>query len=224
MTGVDAIPATIRTIVIDDHEVVRQGVAAMLAATGDIVVCGQGGSVAEAVEVAVATRPDVVVMDVRLLDGSGIEATREIRARCPETKVIMLTSFSDEEALLASILAGASGYVLKQIRGSDLVGAIRHVAAGRSLLDPNVTSGLFDRLRRTSGEMKDQRLASLTSREERILTLVAQGRTNREIAEEVGVAEKTVKNSISQILTKLQVARRSEAAAYLTRHTRTPGS
>ena len=215
---------TIRTVVIDDHEVVRQGVVAMLAAAGDIVVCGQGGTVAEAIEVAVATRPDVVVMDVRLLDGSGIEATREIRARCPDTKVIMLTSFSDEEAMLASILAGASGYVLKQIRGSDLAGAIRHVAAGRSLLDPSLTTGLFDRLRRTSDSMKDERLASLSRREEQILALVARGRTNREIAEDVHLAEKTVKNAISQILTKLQVARRSEAAAYLTRHTTTPGS
>jgi two-component system response regulator DevR len=224
MTSGDSSPVAIRTVLIDDHEVVRQGVATMLEATGDIVVVGQGGTVAEAIEVALATKPDVVVMDVRLLDGSGIEATREIRARCPNTKVIMLTSFSDEDAMLASIVAGASGYVLKQIRGSDLVGAIRHVAAGRSLLDPNVTAALFDRLRQNSANLKDQRLASLTSREEQILELVARGKTNREIADEVGVAEKTVKNSISQILTKLQVARRSEAAAYLTRHTRTPGS
>lgn len=224
MTSGEPSTATIRTVVIDDHEVVRQGVATMLGGAGDIVVCGQGGTVAEAIEVAVATRPDVVVMDVRLLDGSGIEATREIRARCPDTKVIMLTSFSDEEAMLASILAGAAGYVLKQIRGSDLVGAIRHVAAGRSLLDPSLTSGLFERLRQTSSDMKDKRLASLTSREEQILALIARGMTNREIGEKVGVAEKTVKNSISQILTKLQVARRSEAAAYLTRHTRDPGS
>jgi len=210
---------TIRTVVIDDHEVVREGVSALLTAADDIVVCGQGGSVVEAVEVAVATRPDVVLMDLRLLDGSGIEATREIRARCPNTKVIMLTSFSDEEALLAAIMAGASGYVLKQIRGSDLVGAIRHVAAGHSMLDPNVTSALFERLRKASAALKDEKLASLSAREEQILTLVARGLTNREIAHDVNVAEKTVKNAISKILTKLQVGRRSEAAAYLIRHT-----
>ncbi|MFN2606544.1 MAG: response regulator [Acidimicrobiales bacterium] len=216
--------ASIRAIVIDDHEVVREGVASLLAAAGDIVVCGQGGRVTEAVSLAVATRPDVVLMDLRLLDGSGIEATREIRARCPDTKVVMLTSFSDEDALLASIMAGASGYVLKQVRGQDLVGAVRHVAAGRSLLDPHVTSALFERLRKAGTTLRDQKLASLSSREEQILTMVAQGRTNREIAEEVGVAEKTVKNAISLILTKLQVARRSEAAAYLTRHTTLPGA
>lgn len=215
---------TIRTVVIDDHEVVRQGVAAMLEATSDIVVCGQGSTVVEAIEVVLATRPDVVVMDVHLLDGSGIEATREIRARCPDTRVVMLTSFPDEDALLASIMAGASGYVLKQVRGSDLVGAVRHVAAGRSLLDPHVTSALFERLRKTGSTLKDQKLASLLPREERILTLVAKGRTNQEIATEVGVAEKTVKNAISQILTKLQVARRSEAAAYITRHSTLPGA
>jgi two-component system, NarL family, response regulator DevR len=216
-------PITIRTVVIDDHEVVRKGVAALLDAADDIVVCGQGATVTEAITVTLATMPDVVLMDVRLLDGSGIEATREIRARCPATKVIMLTSFSDEEALLASIMAGASGYVLKQIRGNDLVAAIRHVAAGRSLLDPNVTSGLFERLRKASA-LKDQKLASLSSREEQILTLVAQGLTNREIADELGVAEKTVKNAVSHILTKLQVAHRSAAAVYLTRHTTLPGS
>jgi DNA-binding NarL/FixJ family response regulator len=224
MHVMEGVHPTVRTLVVDDHEVVREGVAALLTAAGDISVCGQAGSVTEAVELAVATRPDVVLMDVRLTDGSGIAATRDIRARCPYTKVIMLTSFSDEDALLASIMAGASGYVLKQIRGSDLVGAVRHVAAGRSLLDPNVTSALFERLRKASTTLKDEKLASLSAREEEILTLVAQGRTNREIADDVGVSEKTVKNSISLILTKLQVARRSEAAAYLSRHTTLPGS
>jgi len=216
-------PRTIRTVVIDDHEVVRQGVAALLESAGDIVVCGEGSTVVEAIEVCEGTRPDVVLMDVRLLDGSGIEATREIRARWPRTQVIMLTSFSDEEALLAAIMAGAAGYCLKQIRGSDLVAAVRHVAAGRSLLDPNVTTALFERLRRSSASLKDEKLASLSAREDQVLNLIAKGKTNRDISDEIGVAEKTVKNSISQILTKLQVARRSEAAAYLTRYTTTPG-
>ncbi len=163
-------------------------------------------------------------MDVRLADGSGIEATREIRTRWPSTKVIMLTSFADEEALFASIMAGASGYVLKRIRRGELVDAVRRVAAGQSLLDPSLTSTLFERVRRASKTLKDEKLASLSPREEEILTLVAQGQTNREISDELKIAEKTVKNSISQILSKLQVARRSEAAAYLTRHTRLPGS
>jgi DNA-binding NarL/FixJ family response regulator len=218
MAGAD--PAVIRTVIVDDHEIVREGVATLLARAGGIVVCGEASTAQEAVEVAQATRPNVVLMDVRLAGGSGIEATREVRERCPDTKVIMLTSFPDEDALLASIMAGASGYVLKQIRGNDLVDAVRQVAAGHSLLDPAVTSGLFDRLRKASASLRDAKLASLSAREERILGLVAKGCTNREIAEAEQVAEKTVKNSISQILGKLQVTRRSEAAAYLTRHTR----
>lgn len=198
--------------------------AALLSSTGDIVVAGQAGSVQEAIDVVLAARPDVVLMDVRLVGGSGIEATREIRSRCPDTRVIMLTSFSDDDALLSSIMAGASGYVLKQVRRLDLIDAVRHVAAGDSLLDPAVTSALFDRLRKASSSLRDEKLASLSAREESILTLIAKGHTNKEIADAEGIAEKTVKNAVSQILTKLQVARRSEAAAYLTRHTTTPGS
>lgn len=213
----------IRVMVVDDHEVVRQGVAGVLAAAGDIVVCGEASGVADAVAVADATGPDVVIMDVRLVDGSGIEATREIRARRPETQVVMLTSFADDEALFASIMAGAAGYILKQVRGVDLVGAVRGVAAGQSLLDPAVTSALLERLRKGRDLVTDEKLATLSPQEERILALVAKGRTNKEIGEELHVSEKTVKNHLSHILSKLKVARRAEAAAYLTRHTRMPG-
>jgi len=212
----------VRVLVVDDHEVVREGVAALLTRSG-VVVCAEASGVAEAVEAAVATRPDVVVMDVRLADGSGIEATREIRAQNPSTAVIMLTSFADDDALFASIMAGASGYVLKQISGRELVHAIRTVAAGNSLLDPAMTTSVLDRLRQSRDLLKDEKLARLTPQEERILGLVAQGRTNREIAEEIFLAEKTVKNHLSSVLSKLEVARRAEAAAYLTRHTRPPG-
>lgn len=207
-------------MVVDDHEVVRQGVAALLGQADGIVVCGEAASAAEALEVAEVTRPDVVVMDVRLGGHSGIEATREIRARLPKTQVIMLTSFSDEDALFSSIMAGAAGYVLKQIRGNDLVGAVRSVASGQSLLDPSVTTTVLERLRQGPDLMKDEKLSRLSGQEERILTLVAQGKTNKEIGQELHVSEKTVKNHLSHILQKLGVARRAEAAAYLTRHQR----
>ncbi len=190
----------------------------------DVVVTAQAGTVREAVDEAARTRPDVVVMDVRLADGSGIEATREIRAANPDVRVLMLTSFADDEALFSSIMAGASGYVLKQVRSDDLLRAIRSVAAGDSLLDPSVTSAVLERLRKGKHLLKDEKLARLSPQEERILTLVAEGRTNRQIGEELDLAEKTVKNYVSAILSKLEVARRAEAAAYLARHTTTPGS
>ena len=210
----------LRVMLVDDHEVVRNGIRAMLEATDDIVVAGEAGTVREAVERAAAVLPDVIVMDVRLTDGSGIEATREIRAARPVTQVLMLTSFADEEALFSSIMAGASGYVLKQIHSADLVNAIRTVGAGHSLLDPAVTAGVLDRLRKGKHLLKDEKLARLSPQEERILALVADGRTNRQIGEELKLAEKTVKNYVSSILQKLEVARRAEAAAYLARHTR----
>ncbi|HEV8115443.1 MAG TPA: response regulator transcription factor [Acidimicrobiales bacterium] len=210
----------VRVMLVDDHEVVRQGVAAMLGRDDGIVVCGQASSAAEALEVATGTMPDVVVMDVRLGGDSGIETTREIRARRPATKVIMLTSYADDDAMFSSIMAGASGYVLKQIRGSDLVGAVRSVAAGQSLLDPSMTTAVLNRLRQGRDQMKDEKLARLSTQEERILTLVAQGMTNKEIGVELFISEKTVKNHVSHILQKLQMSRRSEAAAYLTRHQR----
>jgi two-component system response regulator DevR len=216
--------APLRVMLVDDHEIVRDGIKAMLDVEDDIIVTAQAGTVRDAVDEAHRTRPDVVVMDVRLADGSGIEATREIRADHPDTRVLMLTSFADDEALFASIMAGASGYVLKQVKSGDLLRAIRAVGAGDSLLDPSVTSAVLDRLRRGKHLMKDEKLARLSPQEERILTLVADGRTNKEIGDELRLAEKTVKNYVSSILSKLEVARRAEAAAYLARHTTTPGS
>lgn len=213
----------IRIMLVDDHEIVRDGVKSLIDANGDMSVVAEAGTVTDAVAQAERTRPDIVVMDVRLADGSGIEATREIRARFEKTQVLMLTSFADDEALFASIMAGASGYVLKQIRGGDLVRAIREVASGKSLLDPEVTRSVLDRLRKGK-TMRDEKLARLSPQEERILTLVAQGLTNGQIGKQLKLAEKTVKNYVSTILSKLEVARRAEAAAYLARHTTTPGS
>jgi DNA-binding NarL/FixJ family response regulator len=215
---------SLRVMLVDDHEIVRDGIRAMLDAEDDIVVASEAGSVRDAVDEAARTRPDVIVMDVRLSDGSGIEATREIRAARPETKVLMLTSFADDEALFSSIMAGASGYVLKQVKSGDLLRAIRAVGAGDSLLDPSVTNAVLDRLRKGKHLMKDEKLARLSPTEERILQLIAEGWTNRQIGDELHLAEKTVKNYVSSILSKLEVARRAEAAAYLARHTTTPGS
>ena len=214
----------LRVMLVDDHEVVRSGIRAMLQANQDISVVAEAASVHDAVQQAAAVRPDIVVMDVRLADGSGIEATREIRAQRPETKVLMLTSFADDEALFASIMAGASGYVLKQIRGGELVRAIRAVGGGQSLLDPIVTATVLDRLRKGKHLMRDEKLARLSAQEERILQMIADGHTNREIGEQLNLAEKTIKNYVSTILSKLEVARRAEAAAYLARHNTLPGS
>jgi two-component system, NarL family, response regulator DevR len=214
----------LRVMLVDDHEVVRGGIRAMLQATDDIVVTAEAASVREAIDEAARARPDVIVMDVRLTDGSGIEATRQIRADRPESKVLMLTSFADDEALFASIMAGASGYVLKQVNAAELLRAIRAVGRGESLLDPAVTTSVLDRLRKGKHLMQDEKLARLSPQEERILTAVANGKTNREIGDELHLAEKTVKNYVSSILSKLEVARRAEAAAYLARHTTTPGS
>jgi two-component system, NarL family, response regulator DevR len=210
-------------MLVDDHEVVRSGLKTLLEAAGDVRVVAEAGSVRDAIAQAERTKPDVIVMDVRLADGSGIEATREIRAQRPETKVLMLTSFADDEALFASIMAGAAGYVLKQIRGGELVRAIREVGAGKSLLDPEVTKSVLERLRKGK-TMRDEKLARLSAQEERILTLVSRGMTNGQIGQELKLAEKTVKNYVSTILSKLEVARRAEAAAYLARHTTTPGT
>jgi two-component system, NarL family, response regulator DevR len=222
MGGMSEVP--LRVMLVDDHEVVRAGIRAMLQSTDDIIVTAEAGSVREAVDEADRSRPDLVVMDVRLADGSGIEATREILAEHPGTRVIMLTSFADDEALFSSIMAGASGYVLKQVAGGELVRAIRAVGAGESLLDPAVTKSVLDRLRKGKHLMRDERLARLSPQEERILALIADGKTNKEVGEELHLAEKTVKNYVSSILSKLEVARRAEAAAYLARHTTTPGS
>lgn len=215
---------SVRILVVDDHEVVRSGLRAVLAAQEGFHVVGEAGTVEDAVAAAASLRPDVVVMDVRLADGSGIDATRDIRADRPQTRVLMLTTYADDEALFASIMAGASGYVLKQIRMGELIRAISTVAGGQSLLDPRMTTAVLDRLRKGKHLFRDERLARLSPQEERILELVADGETNREIGARLHLAEKTVKNYVSTILSKLEVARRAEAAAYLARHSSTPGS
>jgi DNA-binding NarL/FixJ family response regulator len=205
----------LRVVLVDDHEVVRNGIKALLEATPDIHVVGEAGTVKDAIARAEWARPDVVIMDVRLPDGSGIDATREIRARLPMTQVLMLTTFADDDALFASIMAGAAGYVLKQIQGADLVRAVKTVGAGQSLLDPAVTKNVLDRLRQGKHLLRDERLARLSGQEERILEMVAAGKTNKEIGDRLHLAEKTVKNYVTSIMSKLEVARRAEAAAYL---------
>ena len=202
----------LRVMLVDDHQVVRDGIKLLLSDTTDVVVCAEASSAREAVAVAAQALPDVIVMDVRLSDGSGIEATRDIRAQRPKTQVLMLTSFADDEALFASIMAGAAGYVLKQIKGDELLRAIRAVGAGQNLLDPAVTKGVLDRLRKGKHLLMDEKLARLSPQEERILALVADGLTNGQIGEELGLAEKTVKNYVSSILAKLGVERRTQAA------------
>jgi len=209
----------IRVFLLDDHELVRRGVRDLLWAEDDVTVVGEASTGDEALERIPQTSPDVAVLDVRLGeragDRGGIEVCREIRSRYPEVACVMLTSFADDEALFASILAGAAGYVLKQIRGNDLVTAIRRVARGESLLDPVVTARVLERLRNPQTEQDP--LASLTPQERRILDLIAEGRTNRQIGESMFLAEKTVKNYVSNLLAKLGMARRSEAAAYAAR-------
>ena len=205
-----------RVMLVDDHEVVRQGLKALVESTGEMEVVAQAGTVAEAVLRARSYHPDVIVMDVRLPDGSGVEACRDIRAEDPTARVLMMTSFSDDKALFDSIMAGAAGYVLKQIRGHDLLDGIRRVAAGESLLDPAVTAQVLERIR--NPRSGDPRLARLTPTERRILDQIAVGSTNRQIGDELGLAEKTIKNYVSTILSKLQVVRRAEAAAYLVAH------
>jgi two-component system response regulator DevR len=209
----------IRIFLLDDHELVRRGVRDLLWAEDDLVVVGEASTAAEALERISQTRPEVAVLDVRLGDGrdapTGIEVCRDIRSAHPEVACLMLTSFADDEALFASIMAGASGYVLKQISGNELTTAIRRVAAGESLLDPAVTARVLDRLRNPVPDADP--LAGLTGQERRILDLISEGMTNRQIAGEMFLAEKTVKNYVSHLLAKLGMERRSEAAAYAAR-------
>ena len=200
----------VRVYLLDDHEVVRRGVRELLEAEADIVVVGESGSAQEAARRIPATRPHVAVLDGRLPDGSGIEVCREVRAVDPSIAGLILTSYDDDDALFAAIMAGASGYVLKQIRGHDLVDAVRRVAAGQSLLDPTLTRRVLERVRR--GPPQQQELKDLTPQEHRILVLIAEGLTNRQIGERVHLAEKTVKNYVSNILAKLGVERRAQAA------------
>jgi two-component system, NarL family, response regulator DevR len=207
---------------LDDHEVVRAGIRAMLEATDDLVVVGEASTVAEALDRIPAARPRVALLDVRLPDGSGVEVCREIRSAHPDIVCLMLTSYADDEALYAAILAGAAGYVLKQVGVGDLVDDIRHVGAGHSLLDPSVTRRVLERLR--AGPREDPRLASLTTQERRVLDLIAEGKTNRQIAEELYLAEKTVKNYVSNLLAKLGMERRTQAATFAVRQERSSQS
>jgi two-component system response regulator DevR len=214
MTG-ETTPTRLRLLIVDDHEIVRQGLVAMLDRREGFEVVAQAGTVSEAIEQARRYEPDIVIMDVRLPDGSGVEACREIRADRAETRVLMLTSYPDEEAVLSAIVAGASGYLLKQIRARDLVSALESVGRGESLLDPQVTAKVLDRVRRMATGGEPDELASLTSQEQKILVLVAEGKTNKEIAAEVFLSDKTVKNYVSSILSKLNLERRGQAAAFM---------
>ncbi len=204
----------IRVMLVDDHEVVREGLRTLIGRHKEMLVVGEAGTTAEAIETAARAKPDVIVMDIRLPDGSGVEACRTIREARPETKVIMLTSYADDEALFASIVAGAAGYLLKQTRGQALIDAISAVAQGRSLLDPDVTGKVLERVRKGRGD-EDPAFASLTDQERKVLEQLAEGKTNREIGEVLFLSEKTVKNYVSRILDKLGLARRAEAAAYM---------
>jgi DNA-binding NarL/FixJ family response regulator len=209
---------SLRLLIVDDHEVVRQGLVALLDRREGFQVVAEAGNVAESIEQARKYEPDIVVMDVRLPDGSGIEACREIRAELPNTRVVMLTSYPDEEAVLSAIVAGAAGYLLKQVRARDLVAALEAVGRGESLLDPAVTEKVLERVRRIATGGHTDELALLTSQEQKILMLVAEGKTNKEIATEVFLSDKTVKNYVSSILSKLNLERRAQAAAFVAKH------
>ncbi|NUU23886.1 MAG: response regulator transcription factor [Streptomycetaceae bacterium] len=204
----------IRVFLLDDHEVVRRGLADLLGAEPDIEVVGESASAQEAVRRIPALNPDVAILDGRLPDGSGIDVCREVRSRFPHIQALILTSYDDEDALFAAIMAGAAGYVLKQIRGTDLVDGVRRVAAGQSLLDPNITAKVLDRVR--GGDSVDPRLADLSAREREVLGFVTQGLTNRQIAEKMHLADKTVKNYVSALLNKLGLERRVQAAVFAT--------
>jgi len=216
-------PRPLSLLIVDDHEVVRQGLVALLSRRPEFQVVAEAGTVADAIELARRFQPDLVVMDVRLPDGSGIEACREIRAERPETRVVILTSYPDEDAVLSAIVAGASGYLLKQVRARDLVAALETVGRGESLLDPAVTGRVLERVRRIATADQPDELAQLTAQEQKILLLVAEGKTNKEIAADVFLSDKTVKNYVSSILAKLNLERRAQAAAYMA-HLRNPGS
>lgn len=208
----------LRIVLVDDHEVVRLGIKSLLGRHPQFQVVAEAGNAQEAVEQAVQHKPDVVIMDIRLPGKSGIEATQEITKKLPETKVIVLTSFAEDNLLFDAIMAGASGYVLKQIGSGELVRALETVARGEKLLDPAVTQKVFDRVRQTAREAQGENFARLTNREIQILALVAEGKTNKEIAEKVFLSEKTVRNYVSSILDKLNLSTRTEAATYAVKH------
>jgi len=208
------VPAATRVLICDDHEVVREGLRTLLSRHQDVAVVGEAATMQEAIDLAARAKPDVVIMDVRLPDGSGVEACRAIREQRPETNVIMLTSYADDEALFASIVAGASGYLLKQTRGQAVIDAIHAVAQGRSLLDPDVTGKVLERVR-SGHQHEDPAMASLTDQERKVLEQLAEGKTNREIGTALFLSEKTVKNYVSRILDKLGLSRRAQAAAFM---------
>ncbi|GAA1883505.1 response regulator [Lapillicoccus jejuensis] len=225
-SGPDATPPTseptseptgpIRVFLLDDHELVRRGIRELLEESGDIVVVGESGLAQEALRRIPALRPDVAILDGRLPDGSGVDVCRSVRSLDPTIKALILTSYDDDDALFAAIMAGAAGYLLKQVRGTDFVDTVRRVAAGQSTLDPSVTAQVLDRLRH--GAPQDRHLASLTPQEQRILELIGEGLTNRQIGERLHLAEKTVKNYVSSLLAKLQLTSRTQAAIFSTRH------
>jgi two-component system response regulator DevR len=211
----------ITVFLLDDHEIVRRGVRDLLEGEDDITVVGEASTQEQAVGRVHALDPDVAVLDVRLEQGNGIEACREIRSLHPRTACLILTSFSDDQALFEAIMAGAAGYVLKQIRANDLVDAIRRVAAGQNLLDPAVTARVLERLRR--GPDEDELIARLSAQERQVLVLLAEGMTNRQIAERMYLAEKTIKNYVTSVLSKMGLTRRTEAAVYAARHLKHDG-
>ena len=208
----------LRILLVDDHEVVRLGIKALLTRQNQFQVVAEAGNAQEAIEQALHHKPDVVIMDIRLPGKSGIEATQEITKKLPETKVIVLTSFAEDNLLFDAIMAGASGYVLKQIGSGELVRALETVARGEKLLDPALTQKVFDRVRQTARVAQSEELARLTEREHQILALIAKGKTNKEIAEIIFLSEKTVRNYVSSLLAKLHLSSRTEAATYAVRH------
>jgi DNA-binding NarL/FixJ family response regulator len=212
----EATSATIRVFLLDDHELVRRGIRELLEGEGDIVVVGESGSAQEAARRIPALRPDVAILDGRLPDGSGIDVCRDVRSVDPSIKAIILTSYDDDDALFAAIMAGAAGYILKQVRGNDFVDSVRRVAAGQSMLDPAMTAQVLERVR--TGPPKDKALEGLTDQEQKILELIGEGLTNRQIAERMYLAEKTVKNYVSSMLAKLGLTSRTQAAIFATKH------
>lgn len=213
------VSTNLRIMLVDDHELIRKGLRSYLERRPDMTVVGEAGTVRQAVATAARERPDVIVMDIRLPDGTGIEACRTIRAQLPDTRMIMLTSFADDDAVMSSVMAGASAFLLKTSSGEEIAHAIERVGAGDSMLDPGVTRRLLDQVRAMATAGRDDNKPRLTENENKILERIAQGKTNREIAGEIYLSEKTVKKYVSNILDKLDLRRRSEAAAYIARRT-----
>jgi two-component system response regulator DevR len=209
-------PEPIKVFLLDDHEIVRRGIREMLETEGDITVIGESGLAEEAARRIPALRPDVAILDARLPDGSGIDVCREIRSRDPQIAALILTSYDDDEALFSAIMAGAAGYILKQVKGTDFIDTVRRVAAGQSMLDPAVTAQVLERLR--SGPKADPSIEQLTAQEQRILELIGEGMTNRQIAGTMYLAEKTVKNYVSSMLAKLGLESRTQAAIFAHKH------